>query len=194
MGGGCFSAISCEAKMREEQKQRFIELRALGKSYDTIATELHVAKGTLTKWSKELAAEVSRAKDLQREALYETFRLTKESRIRQLGGTLQRFEDELATRDLSDISTGRLADLILKYSDTLRNEVQEITETEIGPNMNADDIFAEFRRLLVDLRSGRITRGDAQKDALVLAGMQRAYETTTLEQKLDAIKAATERT
>ena len=60
--------------------------------------------------------------------------------------------------------------------------------------MNADDIFAEFRRLLVDLRSGRITRGDAQKDALVLAGMQRAYETTTLEQKLDAIKAATERT
>ena len=48
MGGGCFSAISCEAKMREEQKQRFIELRALGKSYDTIATELHVAKGTLT--------------------------------------------------------------------------------------------------------------------------------------------------
>lgn len=176
----------------EEQKQKFIELRAQGLSYGTIAKEIHVAKSTLTSWAKELSSEITRRKDTEREALFETFRLNKESRIRQLGGILQRFEDELATRDLSDISTGKLADLILKYSDVLQDEVQEIKETEIGPNMNAEDIFEEFRRLLVELQSGRISRADAHKDALVLAGLLRAYETTSLEQKLDAIKAATE--
>jgi transposase len=44
----------------EEQKTRFVELRAQGRSYAAIAKELGVSKGTLTAWSSELEAEIGK--------------------------------------------------------------------------------------------------------------------------------------
>jgi transcriptional regulator len=42
-----------------ESKQRFIELRAKGWSFDKIAKELDKAKQTLINWSKELQDEIA---------------------------------------------------------------------------------------------------------------------------------------
>ena len=55
-----------------DTKERFIEMRAKGYSFDKIALELGKAKQTLIDWSKELQDEIANRKALELEALYET--------------------------------------------------------------------------------------------------------------------------
>ena len=49
-----------------ETKEKFIELRAKGWSFDKIAKELGKAKQTLINWSKELEDEIDNLKALER--------------------------------------------------------------------------------------------------------------------------------
>ena len=110
-----------------ETKNKFIELRAKGYSFDKIAKELGKAKQTLIDWSKELEEEIANLKALELEALYEEFYLLKEERIRRLGKILKSIEDELLDRDLSDVATDRLLDLLLKYRAQIEEDLVEPT-------------------------------------------------------------------
>lgn len=110
-----------------ETKNRFIELRAKGYSFDKIAKELGKAKQTLIDWSKDLEEEIANLKALELEALYEEFYLLKEERIRRLGKILKSIEDELLDRDLSEVSTDRLLDLLLKYRAQIEEDLVEPT-------------------------------------------------------------------
>jgi transposase-like protein len=74
---------------KEEQKHRFVMLRAKGYSYARIARELGVSKGTLTAWNAELEAEIAKARAMELEALQEEFFLLKEGRIRLIGEQLR---------------------------------------------------------------------------------------------------------
>lgn len=110
-----------------ETKNKFIELRAKGYSFDKIAKELGKAKQTLIDWSKDLEEEIANLKALELEALYEEFYLLKEERIRRLGKILKSIEDELLDRDLSDVATDRLLDLLLKYRAQIEGDLVEPT-------------------------------------------------------------------
>ena len=110
-----------------ETKNKFIELRAKGYSFDKIAKELGKAKQTLIDWSKDLEEEIANLKALELEALYEEFYLVKEDRIRRLGKILKSIEDELLDRDLSDVATDRLLDLLLKYRAKIEEDLVEPT-------------------------------------------------------------------
>jgi len=68
-----------------ETKERFIELRAKGYSFDKIAKELGKAKQTLIDWSKELQDEVANRKAVELESLYENYYLLKEHRLQTFG-------------------------------------------------------------------------------------------------------------
>ena len=108
-----------------ETKERFIELRAKGWSFDKIAKELGKAKQTLIDWSKELKDEVANRKALELEALYETYYLLKENRLQTFGGLLNKIKDEVLSRDLSDVATDKLLDLFLKYNSQIKEEIVE---------------------------------------------------------------------
>jgi hypothetical protein len=108
-----------------ETKERFIELRAKGWSFDRIAKELGKAKQTLIDWSKELQDEVANRKALELEALYETYYLLKENRLQTFGGLLNKIKDEVLSRDLSDVPTDKLLDLFLKYNSQIKEEIVE---------------------------------------------------------------------
>lgn len=108
-----------------EVKQRFIELRAQGMSFDKIAQKLNKAKQTLIDWSKELEEEIANYKALELEALYESCYLLKEARLKQFGGIVNKLTEELQGRDLSDVPTDKLLDLYLKYSDKVKEEIVE---------------------------------------------------------------------
>jgi len=110
-----------------ETKNKFIELRAKGYSFDKIAKELGKAKQTLIDWSKDLEEEIANLKALELEALYEEFYLLKEERIRRLGKILKSIEDELLDRDLSDVATDRLLDLLLKYRAQIEEDLLDPT-------------------------------------------------------------------
>ena len=106
-------------------KERFIELRAKGWSFDKIAKELGKAKQTLIDWSKELQDEIANVKALELEALYEKFYLLKESKITNYGTILQKITTELKQRDFSKVNTGQLLELYLLYFEKLGQEIIE---------------------------------------------------------------------
>ena len=106
-------------------KERFIELRAKGYSFDKIAKELGKAKQTLIDWSKELQDEIANVKALELEALYEKYFLLKESKITNYGTILSKITTELKQRDFSKVNTGQLLELYLLYFEKLSQEVIE---------------------------------------------------------------------
>lgn len=108
-----------------ETKEKFIELRAKGLSYDKIAKDLKVSKQTLIDWSKELQDEISNLKALELDSLYTQYYLLKENRIQTFGELLKKIKDEIDKRDLSDIPADKLLDLLLKYESQLKEEIIE---------------------------------------------------------------------
>jgi len=108
-----------------EQKEKFIELRAKGYSFDKIAKELGRAKQTLIDWSKELQEEIANLKALELEALYEKYYLLKETRLQTFGEMLNKIKKEVERRDLKDVSTDKLLDLLLKYNAMVKEEIVE---------------------------------------------------------------------
>ena len=110
-----------------ETKERFIELRAKGWSFDKIAKELGKAKQTLIDWSKELQDEIANRKALELEALYETYYLQRESRLQTFGAMLTKIKEEVESRDLSDVPTDKLLELLLKYNSQVKEEIVDPT-------------------------------------------------------------------
>ena len=106
-----------------EQKEKFIELRAQGYSFDKIAKELGKAKQTLIDWSKELEDEIANLKALELDALYEKYYLHKETRLQTFGELLSKIKKEVDSRSLSDVSTEKLLELYLKYLSLAKEEV-----------------------------------------------------------------------
>lgn len=106
-------------------KERFIELRAKGYSFDKIAKELGKAKQTLIDWSKELKDEIANVKALELEALYEKYFLQKEAKIKSYGTILNKIATELEKRDYSNVNTGRLLEIYPLYLERLNEEIVE---------------------------------------------------------------------
>ena len=181
-------------------QQRFIELRAQGLSYSRIAKQLKVAKGTLANWSRELEGEIAQARAIELEALQESFFLLKEGRIRLLGEQLKAVQEELKTRSLSDVSTEKLMDMLLKLHAGLKEEFVEqptITDGEIeslraknGPEVNADGLAREMARTLLRLRAGVVSGQQAKDEAMFLQGLLRFAELVDVQRHLDEIEAA----
>ncbi len=106
-------------------KEKFIELRAKGWSFDKIAKETGKAKQTLIDWSKELQDEIGNRKALELEALYESYYLMRENRLQTFGAMLTKIKEEVERRDLSDVPTDKLLDLLLKYNSQVKEEIVE---------------------------------------------------------------------
>lgn len=106
-------------------KERFIELRAKGYSFDRISKELGKAKQTLVDWSKDLQEVITQRRALELESLYEAYSLLKEEKIKRYGAILNKITEELQQRDFTKVPTGRLLELYLMYFERLREEVVE---------------------------------------------------------------------
>ncbi len=174
---------------KEEQKSRFVVLRAKGYSYARIARELTVSKGTLAAWNAELEAEIAKAKAVELEALQEEFSLLKEGRIRLIGEQLKAIQAEIGKRDLSKVNTDRLLELQLRYFDELKGEYVETgRRTKTGPKLNTGDISEELHAVLARYRAGEINESQAKLEQAVLQSMLKAIEQTDLAAKLDRLE------
>jgi len=110
----------------QETKEKFVELRAKGLSFDRIAAELETSKQTLINWSKELENEISNLKKVELEALQEKYFMLKSQRIELFGEKLKAIKDELDKRNLSDLPTDKLFDLFMKCFHQLNAESVDI--------------------------------------------------------------------
>ncbi|NLH41947.1 MAG: helix-turn-helix domain-containing protein [Planctomycetes bacterium] len=176
---------------REEQKRRFVFLRAKGYSYARIARELGVSKGTLTAWNTGLEEETARVRAMELEALQEEFFLLKEGRIRLIGEQLKAIQTEIGKRDLSKVNTDKLLELQLRYFEQLKGEYVETGQrTQTGPKLNSSDIRKELQGVLARYRAGEIGEHQAKLEQAVLESMLKAIEQTELAVKLERLEAA----
>ncbi|MBP9820573.1 helix-turn-helix domain-containing protein [Candidatus Saccharibacteria bacterium] len=111
-----------------DEKQKFIELRAKGYSYQKISDELNISKPTLLEWSKndDVSRDIQNQRTLILDDLQEQYAITKKHRIILFGDFLNKAKDELQKRDLSTISTDKLVVMIMKLSETLKNDEVEL--------------------------------------------------------------------
>ena len=112
---------------KTELQERFIELRAEGRSYADIAAALGVSKTTLIEWGKRLKKEVANARTLHLDALFQLYAVSKAKRIEVFGKRLEAILTELDRRDLADVPTPALLKLALEYGSKLKDEEDRLT-------------------------------------------------------------------
>lgn len=175
---------------KEEQKSRFILLRAKGNSYTRIAKELGVSKGTLVNWHTELEAEIAQVRSIELETLQEEFFLLKEGRIRLLGEQLKAIQAEICKRDLSKVKTERLMELQLRYFEELKGEYVKTGErTRIGTKLNSSGIVEQLQMVLTRYRAGEIDESQAKLEQTMLQSMLKGIEQMELARKLERLEA-----
>jgi hypothetical protein len=175
---------------KEEQKSRFIHLRAKGNSYARIAKDLGVSKGTLVNWSAEQETEIAQARNVELEALQEEFFLLKEGRIRLLGEQITAIQAEIGKRDLAKVKIDKLMELQLRYFGELKGEYVKTGErTRIDTKLNSSDISVQLQTILTRYRAGEIDESQAKLEQAVLQSMLRAIEQIELARKLERLEA-----
>ena len=110
-----------------EVKQKFVELRAEGLSYDKISKEIAVSKPTLMKWEKEFSQEIKELRFIQFETLKEKYLMTKEARVENYGELLTKAKEELKSRDLKDISSDKLLNMINDLENKFKEEFKGVS-------------------------------------------------------------------
>jgi hypothetical protein len=101
-------------KKTQENTERFIELRASGMTLAKAAQELGVAYNTAVNREKDLKEKIEASKAIKMEELLEKYQMTKEKRIELYGERLLALQEELKKRDLSDIPTPKLFEMMIE--------------------------------------------------------------------------------
>jgi|SRR5262245_27921384 len=126
--------------MKEQEiRNRFVDLRAKGWSYERIAKELKVSKQSLINWSKQLSLEISNLRTIQLESLQEEYYLLKTQRIEILGQKLKAVKEELDQRNLADIPTEKLFNILFK-GHAILDQLPELTfqDESLAPEWRLD--------------------------------------------------------
>jgi hypothetical protein len=174
---------------KTEKKLKFIELRAKGLSYRQIEQELNIGRSACGEWNEELKEEIVKRKAEYLEELYHNYYMLREARIEKLGDIFKKLDKELASRDITDLSTKELLDYYLKYLSELKEEYIDLKSTKSRLKSDSQDILREFSDLLNRVRAGDITKDQAVKENYVLANLLKAYEILIVEKKIDSIKS-----
>ena len=111
----------------QETQQKFIDLRARGRSFARMAEELQVSKRTLIEWSRKFQFEIQNQRAIEMEVLRERYLNGREEEVLQLGERLREVEAELATREVAELSTPRLFTL----AGSLRRQLEHATGGEL---------------------------------------------------------------
>lgn len=133
-------------------KEQFVELRAQGKSFASIAESLGVSKPTLIEWSGEMNESVKNLRAINDEALLERLRMTKERKLSLLSRQLEAVENELDKRVLSDVPTDKLHSLLFRLIGEMRMqqkplELQRTTSSSLLENLEIDTIASTAKWL-----------------------------------------------
>lgn len=125
-------------------KEKFIELRSNGLSYDKISQELAISKPTLIKWGQEYHKEISNRIFLDFESLLSEYSLKKKARIESLAIVLHKAMEELKSRPLEELSTKDLLSLIQQLDGKMRQEVAPLQYFTGEYTDIADDLFLDI--------------------------------------------------
>jgi len=92
--------------------------------------KLGVSKTTFINWSKDFENEIANLKATELESLQEKYYINKDKKITLFGEKLIAIIKELDNKDLSEVPTEKLLDLMMKYSNYLSKEGLELIFTQ----------------------------------------------------------------
>jgi len=126
-----------------EVKEKFIELRSQGLSFERITKELETSKPTLMKWAKEFENEISELVFVEFESLLEKYKMLKIERVRRYGEQLQLIRDALKKSELKDVSANKLLDMALLLEDKIKDEMKDVSHASIETKESFDALIAK---------------------------------------------------
>ena len=191
-----------------EDKVKYIQLRAEGKSYRAISKEIGVCKDTCQRWEADLKAEIAERKAEQLEELYESYHMTRQARITQLGEAVKKIDSAIDLVGFDEASPERLLDLklkylvalvkkqfliIFKYLAALKDEYLPInTPANNHIQQNGDymeNVLIALNDLLVRVRTGEVTAEQASKESAVISNILKAIEVKDVKHKLEMLES-----
>jgi len=92
----------------KDEKEKFIELRASGLSFDKISEMLKISKPVLISWSVEFKKEISNLEYFRYQAILEQYKLIQEKRIEFLSIQLNKVNDAISKKNFEDASLKEL--------------------------------------------------------------------------------------
>jgi len=125
-------------------KEKFIELRAEGLSFDRIAQELDVSKPTLMKWAKEFENEISELMFIEFESLFERYKMLRVERVRRYGEQLELIREALKEKDLKDVPATKLLDMALVLEDRIKGEMRDVSYASVETKASFEELIAEL--------------------------------------------------
>lgn len=129
-------------------REKFMELRARGMSYERISESINVSKTTLVKWGQQMEAQISELRGQELELMLERFRLTREYRVERFARMLDKIEVVVEKRELDTVQTDRLIRLYIRTMEAIRNEV-EPSKLEVGVTVEESPLD-RWERLMRD--------------------------------------------
>lgn len=127
----------------EDKVDRFIELRASGKSFKNISSELSIPYNDLLNLSKKYSYEINNLKAIEIDDIANKYQISKSQRIEFIGSLISKLKIELNSRDLTDIPSEKLIDYLLKYSQLLGKELEPTTFKQINSGFDLADFTSE---------------------------------------------------
>ncbi|MEF3191752.1 MAG: hypothetical protein K6347_04265 [Campylobacterales bacterium] len=132
-----------------QKQQQFIEMRAMGLSFNEIAKQLKIAKSTAIAWSKLFSRELDELRFVRMVALKESYARSVRSEYETLLNHLKRIDDAIATVDLSTANIKDLAQVRNSIIEQLeRIEAKVTTATEL----RQQNVFGEAEPVEVSLK------------------------------------------
>lgn len=164
-------------------KSEFIQRRAEGQSYDTIANALQVSKSTCSAWEAELGAQITLRKQQELNDLYNQYGLVKAARIKRLGDTLAKIDEAIDAADLTQIPPEKLLRLKLEYARELRDEYKGNVEALLPDDGSATDsnVYFVLVNIYNRLSSGEISVQQAKVEIEALQQLKGAFDRATSE-------------
>ena len=116
-----------------ETREKFMELRVLGKSYAAIAKMLGICKRTAIRWGQELSQEIAHRKALELDEWHDRYISGPKAHLQLIGAQLKKIEGAIHQGSFENISPVRLLPLFLKLFDKLKRDRESIQFDEISP-------------------------------------------------------------
>ena len=135
-------------------KEKFIDMRMEGCSFDKIAKELNNSKITLIQWNKELKKEISNLEFLKYQGLLEKHKLTQTAKVEYLMEAIEKVKRALQEKDYNKLSVRDLVKLLEKLENDLKQETQNIkyyTGDFIKIDSTLTSLFGTEEEITIDL-------------------------------------------
>lgn len=127
---------------KQEQKERFLELRIGGETFEKIASNIGVSKQTLFNWSKDL--EIKEAIDIARSIRYQAilnqYEATKKDKIEFYSLLSNKVKNEISNIDLGKMRPEKLLDVLIKCEARLADLV---VGRRFGGGIPREEFFSE---------------------------------------------------